>query len=134
MVWLTREGQLARISFSYPFPYLERKNNSTPTTSFYFYVFYIFFTSLPKFQLLHLLKWSLKLFTLIIYIILILQNLWSFLRLLTVWHHLKFWVYMCLQGGIVYSNQVVMLSSMNSKGRIISSFSHELKPTLSIHQ
>ncbi|XP_030974392.1 glycogen synthase isoform X4 [Quercus lobata] len=39
-----------------------------------------------------------------------------------------------LKGGIVYSNQVVMVSSMNSKGRIISSFSHELKPTLSIHQ
>ncbi|KAK7834288.1 putative starch synthase 4 [Quercus suber] len=39
-----------------------------------------------------------------------------------------------LKGGIVYSNKVVIVSSMNSKGRIISSFSHELKPTLSIHQ
>ena len=63
----------------------------------------------------------------------ILQNLWSFLLLLDVWHHLKFWVYTYLQGGIVYFNKVVIVSSMNSKGRIIGSFNHELKTTLSTH-
>uniref|UniRef100_A0A2N9HAX3 starch synthase n=1 Tax=Fagus sylvatica TaxID=28930 RepID=A0A2N9HAX3_FAGSY len=37
-------------------------------------------------------------------------------------------------GGIVYSNKVVIMSSMHSKSRIISSFSHGLDPTLSTHK
>lgn len=39
-----------------------------------------------------------------------------------------------LKGGIVYSNKVVIMSSMHSKSRIISSFSHGLDPTLSTHK
>ncbi|KAJ6739887.1 UDP-GLYCOSYLTRANSFERASE SUPERFAMILY PROTEIN [Salix purpurea] len=39
-----------------------------------------------------------------------------------------------LKGGLVYSNKVVIVSSMYSKERIISSFSHGLEPTLAIHK
>ncbi|XP_010254668.1 PREDICTED: probable starch synthase 4, chloroplastic/amyloplastic isoform X2 [Nelumbo nucifera] len=39
-----------------------------------------------------------------------------------------------LKGGIVYSNKVVMMSSIHSKSRIIRSLSHGLEPTLSIHK
>ncbi|KAJ6319544.1 hypothetical protein OIU78_015045 [Salix suchowensis] len=38
------------------------------------------------------------------------------------------------RGGLVYSNKVVIVSSMYSKERIISSFSHRLEPTLDIHK
>ncbi|XP_021632907.1 probable starch synthase 4, chloroplastic/amyloplastic isoform X2 [Manihot esculenta] len=38
-----------------------------------------------------------------------------------------------LKGGVVYSNKVAVVSSMNSKGRIIHSLSHGLESTLSIH-
>ncbi|KAB5547501.1 hypothetical protein DKX38_010907 [Salix brachista] len=43
-------------------------------------------------------------------------------------YELKLW------GGLVYSNKVVIVSSMYSKERIISSFSHGLEPTLAIHK
>ncbi|KAJ4833324.1 hypothetical protein Tsubulata_000539 [Turnera subulata] len=39
-----------------------------------------------------------------------------------------------LKGGIVYSNKVIMVSSIHSKGRMIRSFSHGLEPTLAIHK
>ncbi|XP_038971224.1 glycogen synthase-like isoform X1 [Phoenix dactylifera] len=39
-----------------------------------------------------------------------------------------------LKGGIVYSNKVVMMSSVLSKERIIHSLSHGLEPTLAIHK
>lgn len=39
-----------------------------------------------------------------------------------------------LQGGIVYSNKVILLSSIHSKGLIICSLSHGLEPTLAIHK
>ncbi|KAH9664164.1 glyco-transf 5 domain-containing protein [Citrus sinensis] len=39
-----------------------------------------------------------------------------------------------LKGGVVYSNKVVIVSSMHSKGRIIRSLSHGLESTLAIHQ
>ncbi|XP_044470745.1 probable starch synthase 4, chloroplastic/amyloplastic isoform X2 [Mangifera indica] len=39
-----------------------------------------------------------------------------------------------LKGGIVYSNKVIILSSINSKCEIIRSFSYGLESTLSIHQ
>ncbi|KAF7129122.1 hypothetical protein RHSIM_Rhsim10G0085600 [Rhododendron simsii] len=39
-----------------------------------------------------------------------------------------------LKGGIVYSNKVVLLSSIHSKGLIIRSLSHGLEPTLAIHK
>ncbi|XP_062143993.1 probable starch synthase 4, chloroplastic/amyloplastic isoform X2 [Alnus glutinosa] len=39
-----------------------------------------------------------------------------------------------LKGGVVYSNKVVIMSSIHSKGRIIRSFSHGLEHTLSIHK
>ncbi|KAF8017560.1 hypothetical protein BT93_H2669 [Corymbia citriodora subsp. variegata] len=38
-----------------------------------------------------------------------------------------------LKGGIVYSNKVVIISSMHSKGRIIHNFGYGLQPTLAIH-
>ncbi|EOX91830.1 UDP-Glycosyltransferase superfamily protein [Theobroma cacao] len=38
-----------------------------------------------------------------------------------------------LKGGVVYSNKVVVMSSMHSKGRIIRS-SHGLEPTLALHK
>ncbi|XP_021655258.2 probable starch synthase 4, chloroplastic/amyloplastic isoform X4 [Hevea brasiliensis] len=38
-----------------------------------------------------------------------------------------------LKGGVVYSNKVAIVSSMNSKNRIIHSLNHGLEPTLSIH-
>ncbi|KAG5528213.1 hypothetical protein RHGRI_028972 [Rhododendron griersonianum] len=38
-----------------------------------------------------------------------------------------------LKGGIVYSNKVILLSSIHSKGLIIRSLSHGLEPTLAIH-
>jgi len=46
----------------------------------------------------------------------------------------NFRVYTNLQGGVVYSNKVVIMSSIHSKGRIIRSFSHGLEHTLSIHK
>ncbi|XWS33422.1 hypothetical protein CRYUN_Cryun22dG0081200 [Craigia yunnanensis] len=39
-----------------------------------------------------------------------------------------------LKGGVVYSNKVVVMSSMHSKGRIIRSMSHGLEPTLALHK
>ncbi|EEF33487.1 starch synthase, putative [Ricinus communis] len=39
-----------------------------------------------------------------------------------------------LKGGIVYSNKVVIVSSIHSKSRFIQDLSHGLGPTLSIHQ
>ncbi|XVF17434.1 hypothetical protein REPUB_Repub10bG0121900 [Reevesia pubescens] len=39
-----------------------------------------------------------------------------------------------LKGGVVYSNKVVVMSSMHSKGRIIRSMSHGLEPTLALHR
>ncbi|XP_021743429.1 probable starch synthase 4, chloroplastic/amyloplastic [Chenopodium quinoa] len=39
-----------------------------------------------------------------------------------------------LKGGVVYSNKVVAMSSMNSKERIIQSLGHGLETTLSIHK
>lgn len=38
------------------------------------------------------------------------------------------------QGGVVYSNKVVIVASLHSKSRIIGSFSHGLEATLSIHK
>ncbi|TYI89164.1 hypothetical protein E1A91_D03G035400v1 [Gossypium mustelinum] len=39
-----------------------------------------------------------------------------------------------LKGGVVYSNKVIVMSSMHSKGRIIHSMSHGLEPTLTMHK
>ncbi|XP_065875625.1 probable starch synthase 4, chloroplastic/amyloplastic isoform X2 [Euphorbia lathyris] len=39
-----------------------------------------------------------------------------------------------LKGGVVYSNKVVMVSSLHSKGRIICNLSHSLEHTLSTHR
>ncbi|XP_031263716.1 probable starch synthase 4, chloroplastic/amyloplastic isoform X2 [Pistacia vera] len=39
-----------------------------------------------------------------------------------------------LKGGVVYSNKVIIMSSMHSKSEIIRSLSHGLESTLSIHQ
>ncbi|XP_010023404.2 glycogen synthase isoform X2 [Eucalyptus grandis] len=39
-----------------------------------------------------------------------------------------------LKGGIVYSNKVVIISSMHSKGRIIRYFGYGLEPTLATHK
>ncbi|XP_042508713.1 probable starch synthase 4, chloroplastic/amyloplastic isoform X1 [Macadamia integrifolia] len=39
-----------------------------------------------------------------------------------------------LKGGVVYSNKVVVMSSIHSKSRIIHSLSHGLESTLSIHK
>ncbi|KAK9110928.1 hypothetical protein Scep_018447 [Stephania cephalantha] len=39
-----------------------------------------------------------------------------------------------LKGGVVYSNEVVIMSSIHSKGKIIRSLSHGLEPTLAIHK
>ncbi|KAH1113626.1 hypothetical protein J1N35_007004 [Gossypium stocksii] len=39
-----------------------------------------------------------------------------------------------LKGGVVYSNKVIVMSSMHSKGRIIHSMSHGLEPTLTVHK
>ncbi|XVE86919.1 hypothetical protein DITRI_Ditri18aG0074200 [Diplodiscus trichospermus] len=39
-----------------------------------------------------------------------------------------------LKGGIIYSNKVIVISSMHSKGRIIRSMSHGLEPTLALHK
>ncbi|KAF8406149.1 hypothetical protein HHK36_008229 [Tetracentron sinense] len=39
-----------------------------------------------------------------------------------------------LKGGVVYSNKVVMMSSVHSKGRVIRSLSHGLESTLAIHK
>ncbi|XP_056173376.1 uncharacterized protein LOC115685240 isoform X2 [Syzygium oleosum] len=39
-----------------------------------------------------------------------------------------------LKGGIVYSNKVLIVSSMHSKGRIIRNFGYGLEPTLATHK
>ncbi|OMO56382.1 hypothetical protein CCACVL1_26604 [Corchorus capsularis] len=39
-----------------------------------------------------------------------------------------------LKGGVVYSNKVIVMSSMHSKGRIIRSMSHGLEHTLAFHK
>lgn len=39
-----------------------------------------------------------------------------------------------MQGGVVYSNKVVIMSSIHSKGTIVHSLSHGLEPTLAIHK
>ncbi|XP_062005462.1 probable starch synthase 4, chloroplastic/amyloplastic isoform X2 [Rosa rugosa] len=39
-----------------------------------------------------------------------------------------------LKGGVVYSNNVVIMSSILSKGRVIHTLSHGLDPTLNIHK
>ncbi|KAK9110811.1 hypothetical protein Sjap_018871 [Stephania japonica] len=39
-----------------------------------------------------------------------------------------------LKGGVVYSNEVVIMSSIHSKGKIIRGSSHGLEPTLAIHK
>ncbi|KAL5819915.1 hypothetical protein ACOSQ4_023757 [Xanthoceras sorbifolium] len=39
-----------------------------------------------------------------------------------------------LKGGLVYSNKVVIISSIHPKGRIVRSFSHGLESILAIHQ
>ncbi|KAL6498491.1 hypothetical protein OROHE_026588 [Orobanche hederae] len=38
-----------------------------------------------------------------------------------------------LKGGVVYSNKVIIMSSVNTKDRIISALGHGLEPTLDIH-
>ncbi|XP_008440482.1 probable starch synthase 4, chloroplastic/amyloplastic isoform X5 [Cucumis melo] len=45
-----------------------------------------------------------------------------------------FWDIFVQQGGIVYSNKVVIMSSTHSKGRIIHSSSHGLETTLNMHK
>ncbi|KAI3423137.1 Glyco_transf_5 domain-containing protein [Psidium guajava] len=39
-----------------------------------------------------------------------------------------------LKGGIIFSNKVVIISSMHSKGRIIRNFGYGLEPTLTTHK
>jgi len=38
-----------------------------------------------------------------------------------------------LQGGVVYSNRVVIMSSIHPKHAIVRNLSHELEPTLNVH-
>lgn len=52
----------------------------------------------------------------------------------SIFHYLNILFVTNMQGGLVYSNKVVIVSSMYSKERIISSFSHGLEPTLAIHK
>lgn len=49
-------------------------------------------------------------------------------------HSLRFHLNINSQGGVVYSNKVVIMSSILSKGRVIHSLSHGLDPTLSIYK
>ncbi|XP_047967317.1 probable starch synthase 4, chloroplastic/amyloplastic isoform X2 [Salvia hispanica] len=39
-----------------------------------------------------------------------------------------------LKGGVVYSNKVIIMSSVHTKGHIISALGHGLEPTLAIHK
>lgn len=39
-----------------------------------------------------------------------------------------------MQGGVVYSNKVIIMSSVHTKGHIISALGHGLEPTLAIHK
>ncbi|KAK4393532.1 putative starch synthase 4, chloroplastic/amyloplastic [Sesamum angolense] len=39
-----------------------------------------------------------------------------------------------LKGGVVYSNKVIIMSSIHTKGRIVSAFGHGLELTLDIHK
>ncbi|XP_011099436.1 probable starch synthase 4, chloroplastic/amyloplastic isoform X2 [Sesamum indicum] len=39
-----------------------------------------------------------------------------------------------LKGGVVYSNKVIIMSSIHTKGRIVGAFGHGLEPTLDIHK
>ncbi|KAI3451863.1 hypothetical protein Pfo_008528 [Paulownia fortunei] len=39
-----------------------------------------------------------------------------------------------LKGGVVYSNKVIIMSSGQTKGRLISALGHGLEPTLAIHK
>ncbi|PIN16460.1 hypothetical protein CDL12_10883 [Handroanthus impetiginosus] len=39
-----------------------------------------------------------------------------------------------LKGGVIYSNKVIMMSSVQTKGRIITALGHGLEPTLAIHK
>lgn len=39
-----------------------------------------------------------------------------------------------LQGGVVYSNKVIIMSSVQTKGQIISTLGHGLEPTLALHK
>lgn len=41
---------------------------------------------------------------------------------------------MNLQGGVVYSNNVIIMSALQTKGWIISALAHGLEPTLAIHR
>lgn len=43
-------------------------------------------------------------------------------------------LYLNLQGGVVYSNKVVVMSSIYSEGRIIQGLGHGLEPTLASHK
>ncbi|KAL0377970.1 UNVERIFIED_CONTAM: putative starch synthase 4, chloroplastic/amyloplastic [Sesamum radiatum] len=45
-----------------------------------------------------------------------------------------FWDVFVSQGGVVYSNKVIIISSIHSKGRILSAFGHGLELTLDIHK
>ncbi|XP_011014284.1 PREDICTED: soluble starch synthase 1, chloroplastic/amyloplastic-like, partial [Populus euphratica] len=52
----------------------------------------------------------------------------------SIFHYLNILYFTNMQGGLVYSNKVVMVQSIYSKERIINSFSHGLEPTLAIHK
>ncbi|KAL8472779.1 hypothetical protein ACS0TY_029847 [Phlomoides rotata] len=39
-----------------------------------------------------------------------------------------------LKGGVVYSNKVIIMSSVQTKGQIVSALGHGLEPTLAIHK
>lgn len=43
-------------------------------------------------------------------------------------------LFLCFQGGIIYSNKVVVMSPIYSGERLIHSLSYGLEPTLAIHK
>lgn len=48
--------------------------------------------------------------------------------------HVTFCLFVFFQAGVVYSNKVIIMSSMQTKGQVIHATSHGLEPTLSIHK
>lgn len=49
-------------------------------------------------------------------------------------HHVTFYSFVFVQAGVVYSNNVIIMSSMQTKGQIIHARSHGLESTLTIHK
>lgn len=49
-------------------------------------------------------------------------------------HHVTFCSFVFVQAGVVYSNNIIIMSSMQTQGQIIHATSHGLEPTLTIHK